>query len=219
MARLKPLLVGCGLLGLAAGGGAYYWWGASAVQARWQGARAALEREDWPEVERLARELVESGATDEAAVVRGGAYLRRGRAGVDRVARAGNALAAADGLHALLGGAALADGAPAGPAAALRLLVLRRGGPDPDGRLARGRHQLREEAAQDLRRAVGLGRQVAPGRPRAADAAAVVGECYLCLRELGEPVELAEAVEPLRQAVARDPDHLAARRGLAGLYL
>src|SRR5262249_11149387 len=52
-----------------------------------------------------------------------------------------------------------------------------------------------------------------------ADAAAVVGECYLCLRELGESVDLRGAVAVLGRAVKGQPDHLEAHRCLASIYL
>src|SRR5947209_5402026 len=122
MSRPLWLLIGLTAAGLSAGGGTLIWRGRAPAEQYRQQARAALERGDWREVERLARLLDATAGADDALALRAAAYARRGRMGMDELARRGAALDAARGLRLLLGAAVLADGPGNAPAAAARLV-------------------------------------------------------------------------------------------------
>ena len=103
---------------MCAGAGAILWRGQAATERHRQQARAALERGDWREVERVARLLEQSAGPDEGLVIRGEAYLRRGRVAMDELAHVTAALDGAGRVGLLLDAAALV-GQPHGRASAL----------------------------------------------------------------------------------------------------
>ncbi len=212
MLRVKWILIGLAPVGLSAGVGGYYWQARSAVADYRRQARAALDRADWREVERVARLLDQATGPGEGLVLRGEAYARHGRAVMDDLSRCSAALEATRTFGLLLDAATLTT-----PAAAARLA-----GPRPaDARnpLVFQCQRWHDEALHDFSRAVEACKQVRPDNPSSADAAAVLGECYLRLQELGEPIDLKDAAAVLSRAVQGHPDHLEAHRSLAGIYL
>lgn len=221
MVRFSWRLIVIAACACTAVGAAYFWFHKRFNDTvRYADAvRAALERGDRHEADRLMNTLMQAGGEEQVHCLRGELALREARALEERLVVVNKWEQAERALRILSdsGGMFCQPAAMGREPRLLASCYLAHVGDDTPAR--RQNRDLSEQIRTTLREAMRQYQEIRHDERLIVQASAESGECMVRLKELGVTVPVQEAVTRLRFAVDRQPNNAQIRRWLAALYL